>query len=95
MNTLSIQKLSREEWEEKVEFFKDKVIDEPDIKDETGTTFLYWAVLQGSFKYVVALLYRGANPNIHTKDGDCPVALAIRLGNWDMVNLLETFGGMC
>ncbi len=92
---LGIPKLSHEEWVAKVKSFSEKAVKDIDYKDETGTTFLYWAVAVGSLKCVAGLLYLGANPNIHNDAGDCPVALAIRQGNWDMVNLLETFGGMC
>ena len=93
--SISIQKLSQEEWEAKVKSFGEKAIENPDTKDADGCTFLYWAVAADNLKYVVALLYRGADPNIHNNVGDCPVALAIRNSNWDMVDLLEKFGGMC
>lgn len=50
----------------------------PQTKDVDGLTPLHWAALIGHPAMTEYLLFKGANPNAHCKNGETPLHLALR-----------------
>ena len=67
--------------------FPDKVTDEA-----SGRTVLIDAILSSDSAKMVKLLEGGASPNKTTKDGKSPLHYAVRLGNFDAVEILLEAG---
>jgi ankyrin repeat protein len=59
-----------------------------------GFTALHHAVLRGNRSLVQALLAAKANPNLVTREGDTPLALALFEGNQELASLLRSAGGI-
>jgi ankyrin repeat protein len=66
----------------------------PNKVDDRGETALHWAVWRGrSAPIVAALLDHGADPDAQRSDGKTAYALAVQMGQTEVVRLIEARGG--
>lgn len=66
----------------------------PNEVDDRGETALHWAVWRGrSAPIVAALLDQGADPDAQRSDGKTAYALAVQMGQTEVVRLIEARGG--
>jgi ankyrin repeat protein len=67
-------------------------VDDVNQQDNAGTTALWVATTEARTETLRALLRAGANPNLLTRKGRLPIALAASNGLADRVKLLLAFG---
>lgn len=80
--------------ENDLEGFKENLdMDSIEEIDEEKNTILHHCVEKGTYDFVDALVYNGADPNVKNKYGETPVHIAARNDFDKIMELLLEFGG--
>lgn len=81
-----------------IEYMKELIDKSPeniDLKDENGSTPLFYAVTDDTGRAAELLLKSGANPNIETPDKSSLLLLTMNMHNKHMVKLLKEYDTLC